>query len=100
MRVDAERRTLLAADWRELLPRSPLQGDSENEFAIDAAVAVTHLRFNIFPDGGVARLRVHGEVVPEWPSPAASANEIDLAAVENGGDVSPAATCSSARNTT
>src|SRR4051812_19133503 len=52
-------------EWIELLPKSRLQGDSENLFAIDNPVAVTHLRFHIYPDGGVARLRVHGEVVPE-----------------------------------
>ncbi|HKR66792.1 MAG TPA: allantoicase [Thermoanaerobaculia bacterium] len=86
-RIDASVEQLLAAEWRELLPRSPLQGDSENEFEVASGVAVTHLRFNIFPDGGVARLRVHGEIVPEWRLAGGLANEIDLAAVENGGDV-------------
>src|SRR5687768_1963187 len=53
---------LLAADWIELLPKSDLNGDSENEFVIEVERAVTHVRLSIFPDGGVARLRVHGEV--------------------------------------
>lgn len=87
MRVDASVDELLAAEWREILPRSPLQGDSENEFAITSNDAVTHLRFNIFPDGGVARLRVYGNVVPEWRLVGGLANEIDLAAAENGADV-------------
>jgi allantoicase len=87
MRVDASVEELLAADWRELLPRSPLQGDSENEFPIASTDAVTHLRFNIFPDGGVARLRVYGEVVPDWRLVGGLGNEIDLAAAENGADV-------------
>lgn len=87
MRSDAPLDALLAAEWREILPRSPLQGDSENLFAIDGSPAVTHLRFNIFPDGGVARLRVHGEVVPEWRLAGGLGNEVDLAAAENGGDV-------------
>lgn len=86
-RVDASVEQLLDAEWRELLPRSPLQGNSENEFEVTSDVAVTHLRFNIFPDGGVARLRVHGEIVPEWRLAGGLANEIDLAAVENGADV-------------
>ena len=60
MRVDASVDDLLAAEWRELLPQSPLQGDHENEFAVSFNDAVTHLRFNIFPDGGVARLRLFG----------------------------------------
>jgi allantoicase len=87
MRVDAPVDVLLAAEWREILPRSPLQGDSENLFDIASSDAVTHLRLNIFPDGGVARLRVHGEVVPEWRLAGGLGNEIDLAAAENGADV-------------
>jgi allantoicase len=87
MRADASVEALLAAEWRTLLPRSPLRGDSENPFQIDSADAVTHIRLNIFPDGGVARLRVHGEVVPEWRLAGGLANEVDLAAAENGGDV-------------
>ena len=73
--------------WTELLPQSKLQGDSQNLFDVDAPFAVTHLRFNIFPDGGVARLRVHGNVVPEWRLVGGLGNEIDLAAAENGGEV-------------
>jgi allantoicase len=87
MRADAPVEALLAAEWREILPRSPLQGDSENIFADVRSDAVTHLRLNIFPDGGVARLRVHGTVVPEWRLTGGLGTEIDLAAVENGADV-------------
>jgi allantoicase len=85
--MDASVEQLMQAEWRELLPRSPLRGDSENEFAVASESAVTHLRFNIFPDGGVARLRVHGEVVPDWHLAGGLAHEIDLAAVESGADV-------------
>jgi allantoicase len=73
-------------DWREILPRLPLSGDSQNPFAIDHEERFTHLRFKIYPDGGVARLRVYGEVVPDWER-LKSVSEIDLAAVENGGRV-------------
>jgi allantoicase len=51
-------------EWLEILPRTPLQGDTRNRFLIDVPFRFTHLRFHIYPDGGVARLRVHGEVVP------------------------------------
>src|SRR5688500_12404854 len=74
------------ADWFELLPRSPLQGDSRNVFEIRNHRRVTHLRLNIFPDGGVARLRAHGLVLPDWPGLTAH-GEIDLAAAQNGGIV-------------
>src|SRR5215210_412905 len=52
--------------WTEVLPQSELKGDSQNSFAIEAGERFTHLRFKIYPDGGVARLRVYGEVVPDW----------------------------------
>jgi allantoicase len=87
MRNDASVEALLAADWREILPRTALQGDSENVIPVASPDAVTHLRFNIFPDGGVARLRVHGEIVPEWRNVGGLAGEIDLAAAENGAEV-------------
>jgi allantoicase len=87
MRSDAPVEALLTAEWHELLPRSPLQGDHENAFAVDRNEAITHVRLNIFPDGGVARLRVHGEVVPEWRLAGGLGNEIDLAAAENGAAV-------------
>jgi allantoicase len=51
-----------AADWRELLPRTPLQPHARHAFEeeLRAIGDVTHVRFNIFPDGGVGRLRLFG----------------------------------------
>lgn len=70
--------------WIELLPETELAGDAENEFVIDTPQRFTHLRLNIFPDGGVARLRVFGKVLPDWNRTARD-REVDLVAVENGG---------------
>ena len=78
---------LNAAIWTEILPVSELEGDSQNLFEITYQNRVTHLRFKIYPDGGVARLRVHGEVVPDWDALAKRDSEIDLAAAEHGGTV-------------
>jgi len=74
------------ASWSEIVPRSPLQGDSRNPFPVHNAGPFTHLRLNIFPDGGVARLRVHGEGYFD-PTRHHAGSEIDLAAAENGGQV-------------
>jgi allantoicase len=71
--------------WREILPKSNLNGDSQNPFAVNDDGRVTHLRFKIFPDGGVARLRVYGEVLPDWQTIKRIGGQVDLAAVENGG---------------
>ncbi|HKS09090.1 MAG TPA: allantoicase [Pyrinomonadaceae bacterium] len=73
-----------SVQWAPLLPQSPLAGDSRNEFAIEHNERITHLRFRIFPDGGVARLRVYGEVVPDWERLKRAGGHIDLAAAENG----------------
>jgi allantoicase len=73
--------------WTQLLPQLPLAGDSQNSFAIENEERYTHLRFNIYPDGGVARLRVYGEVLPDWARLGRIGGDIDLAAVENGGRV-------------
>ncbi len=70
--------------WVPLLPQMPLAGDSQNPFPIASSERVTHLRFRIFPDGGVARLRVYGEVVPDWERLKRAGGNIDLAAAENG----------------
>lgn len=45
--------------WIEIIPSSPLQGDSHNFFSLENDYSGTHLRLNIFPDGGIARLRVY-----------------------------------------
>ncbi len=86
---------LLAAgrDWLEVLPRTSLSGDAKNRHAVTVPWRFTHLRFHIDPDGGVARLRVHGDVVPEPAAVAgpgaadAPAALVDLAALEHGGSV-------------
>jgi allantoicase len=73
-------------EWVEVLPESELEGDSENLFEIDTDRRFTHLRFHIYPDGGVARLRVHGEPLPDlgrWER----IGEINLGAIENGARV-------------
>ena len=74
-----------SVEWREVLPVSNLRGDSLNPFPVDNARRATHLRFKIYPDGGVARLRVYGEVVPDWARIRERGGRVDLAAVESGG---------------
>jgi allantoicase len=86
-RPDASVESLLGPEtrWVEVLSKAALQGDTSNLFPVDDPRRFTHLRLNIFPDGGVARLRVHGEVLPDWGKLGQGGAELDLAAVENGG---------------
>ncbi len=73
------------ARWLPLLPKSPLTGNSKNTFAIESELRVTHVRLRIFPDGGVARLRVYGEPLPDWRVHGGLEGELDLASCELGG---------------
>jgi allantoicase len=74
---------LLGADWTSIVARAPVNGDSLNEFEVRAADRFTHVRLVMYPDGGIARLRVHGEPVPDPRILAAT--DLDLAALTNGG---------------
>jgi allantoicase len=74
-----------ATQWIEVLPQTALKGDSQNLVAVARQQRFTHVRLKIYPDGGVARLRLHGEVVPD--ARIISRGEIDLVAIENGGSV-------------
>lgn len=88
------------SDWTELLTQVPLRPNAQNLFAARPRDPVSHVRLNIFPDGGVARFRVFGRVKPSWevpatarPTPDADATAAarvppdldDLAALVNGG---------------
>ena len=72
------------AGWKVIVPQTGLLGDRHNRFDAAPGNAVSHVRLNIFPDGGVARLRVYGEISKDWSGVGAD-ELIDLAALENGG---------------
>lgn len=76
---------LMAVGWEPLVEKSALVGDSQNLFRVEGARRYTHVRLRTFPDGGVARLRVHGTAVPDpqWLDDV----PFDLAALVNGGSV-------------
>lgn len=76
---------LLSANWVPLVPRSPLRGDARNPFTVSVSERFTHVRLRIYPDGGVARLRVHG--VPSPDPRFLGLLPFDLAAMANGGQV-------------
>lgn len=70
-------------NWDEILPKSPLDPGSQNFYDCKTEKPFTHIRLHIYPDGGVARLKIYGEVVKDW-SKLDSSKEIDLAAAING----------------
>lgn len=76
---------LADAEWEPLLAKSPLVGDAANVYTVDDRRRFTHVRLRIYPDGGVARLRLHGVPIPDprWLRDV----PFDLAALANGGAV-------------
>ena len=91
-------------DWVEVLPRTTLNPGSQHLVAavVSSQLSVvgrdgrqpdnhqpttenlfTHVKLHIYPDGGVARLRVYGEVQRDWSSTKPD-ELIDLAAAQNG----------------
>ena len=74
-------------DWKPLLARVRLAGGGHNVFDTQQTGKLTHVRLNIFPDGGVARLRLYGEVIPDLEKLKASPEPVDVASVVNGGRV-------------
>ncbi|BEP11864.1 hypothetical protein acdb102_01750 [Acidothermaceae bacterium B102] len=76
---------VLASPWTELLTDVDLHPNQLHELVVETSVRVTHVRLVIRPDGGVARLRLHGLAVPD---PAdLDGLTIDLAAAQLGGEV-------------
>jgi allantoicase len=86
---------LAACVWTPLLTQSPLRPDSQNLFAAERIGPVSHVRLNIFPDGGVARFRVFGSVHADLGAQHADARDdetrthvpaglVDLGALANG----------------
>ena len=76
---------LADAQWMPLGAKTGLSGDHKHLINVNQPARITHVRLTIAPDGGVARLHVHGEPVPDprdiWGMP------LDLAALEHGGVV-------------
>ncbi len=73
-----------SAQWQEILSAVNLQGNSHHLHDIQSNQVFTHLRLNIYPDGGIARLRVYGQVHCDWSQRDPLA-QYDLLAMDNGG---------------
>ena len=71
--IDARRAPLAdASAWSVLLPRTPLRPDTPHRFRVDGpgpdGTEATHVRLDVFPDGGVARLRLFGPLTADGQS--------------------------------
>lgn len=71
--------------WTVLLPQTALAGNRQNVFALSSQAVWTHLKLNIFPDGGVARFRAYGRIEFDWAARGRESDLIDLVAALHGG---------------
>ena len=81
--IQFENAVPVAIGWKEILPKSSLKAGSQNFYVVKDENIYSHIRLNIYPDGGVARLKVYGEVFKDW-SMIGSEEVVDLAAAING----------------
>lgn len=81
---EPDQETLLSANWQPLLEKSPLNPGTRHLFSCANREIISHVRLQIYPDGGVARFRVHGVVSKKWEE-LALGEVVDLAAALNGG---------------
>jgi len=75
---------LVDRHWTTIVERAPVNGDTRNPFEVKSSRRWSHVKLTIYPDGGVARLRVHAEGLLD---PRFADLPLDLAAVENGGRI-------------
>ena len=74
------------AEWRQILPPAALGPSAHHFLPIAPCGPFNYLRLHIYPDGGIARLRVYGEPIASWENAARS--EIhELSALSNGGRI-------------
>jgi allantoicase len=64
-KISAADRSTGPGEWFTLLPATRLQPDTPHRFLIPDAAPATHLRLDVYPDGGVARLRALGTLTPD-----------------------------------
>jgi allantoicase len=68
--------------WVELVPVTNIAGNAHHYLDVRDDTVFTHVRLHIYPDGGVARLRIFGEIRADF---SGVDGYVDLAAVEHGG---------------
>lgn len=73
-------------EWTEILPAAALGSSAHHFFSVDDSRVWTHLRLHIYPDGGVARLRVYGQPSSDWQSKDRSALH-EVSALQHGGRI-------------
>jgi allantoicase len=75
------------SDWIKILSKSSLKGDASNKFKVQTKTKVNYIRLQIYPDGGVARFRLFGEVKVDWNFYENKNDLIELSSLVLGGSI-------------
>ncbi len=71
--------------WKEVLGRRGCGASRRQAWRVGGMQKVTHVRLCMFPDGGIARVRLYGVAVPVWPEDEGA--EVELSSALMGGRV-------------
>jgi allantoicase len=74
------------SNWKTLIDKTSLIGDCKNNFELNLKETLNFIRLQIFPDGGVARIRLFGEVKYNWKQ-FNSGEIIELSSLKLGGSI-------------
>ncbi|KAL8724353.1 MAG: hypothetical protein Q9181_006864 [Wetmoreana brouardii] len=72
-------------EWREVLGHRECGATQRQAWVVDDERDITHVRLCMFPDGGIARFRLYGQVVPIFPT--STDQEVELSSATMGGMV-------------
>ena len=81
-----EKNDYMNKTWLKLIPISNLKPDKQHFFYIKNNDSFTHLKLNIIPDGGIARIKVYGEPSPVW-SKIDKSKKLELSSINLGGRI-------------
>ena len=71
-------------DWKKILKKVQLDGDKVHRFKVNSS-KINYVRFQIFPDGGIARLRLYGDVEIDWKK--FKNKKVELSSLNLGGKI-------------
>ncbi|MEM9225410.1 MAG: allantoicase [Pseudomonadota bacterium] len=69
--------------WRRIVGQTELKGDHKHYIEVGDEEACLWLRLNIYPDGGIARLRVYGHPDVDWPTHIANEQLMEVSGLLN-----------------
>jgi len=70
--------------WQPLLSKKNTKANSHHYFTVNSKKIFTHIKFNIYPDGGVARLKLYGSIAK---SEKLKNKKINLASLLDGASI-------------